>query len=162
MPFSYNSFQEIWKRAGGKENASCFTCGVFHHDGFTLDCSHLNHKRDKGYDDPTRGVLECLECHLRRHVSLYFTSLLGGNKKQIKETRYACQSLVFRIVAGEDRWDGKNIPNSKSDIKKTKKRISKIFSHQISESTIQAHEIGYEPKDISWATERVLLLKHMI
>jgi len=162
MPFSYNSFQEIWKRAGGRDVASCFTCGVLHKDGFTLDCSHVSHIRDKEYDNPDRGVLECLECHLRRHVSIYFTSLLGSNKKQIKEARYACQSLVFRIVAGEDRWDGKNIPNSKFDIKKTKKRISKIFSHQISESTIKAHNVGYEPKDITLATQKVLLLKEMV
>ena len=162
MPFSYNSFQEIWKRAGGKDHASCYTCGVFHHDGYTLDCSHLNHARDSNYDNPDRGILECLQCHLSRHVSLYFFSLIKGNKKYIKEARYACQSLVFRIVAGEDRWDGKNIPNSKSDIKKTKNRISKIFSHQISEATITAHELGFERKEIAWATKKVTLLKQMI
>jgi len=162
MPFSYSSFQEIWKRAGGRDKACCYTCGVFHHDGFTLDCSHLNHTKGSDYDNPDRGVLECLQCHLGRHVSLYFSALIKGNKKQIKETRYACQSLVFRIVAGEDRWDGKNIPNSKSDIKRTKKRISKIFSFQISQATINAHELGIDPKVIAWAEEKVLLLKHMI
>jgi hypothetical protein len=70
--------------------------------------------------------------------------------------------LEFRIVTGEDRWDGKNIPNSKSDIKRTKKRISKLFSEQISEATIAAHEMGFEPKDIAWANEKVMLLKDMI
>ena len=71
-------------------------------------------------------------------------------------------SLVFRIVAGEDRWDGKNIPNTKSDIKRTKKRISRIFSEQISDSTISAHEMGFEPKKIAWANHKVMLLKQMV
>ena len=162
MPFSYHSFQAIWNREGGKENAKCYSCGITHHEGFTLDCSHLVHTRDKNYDSPERGILECLECHLRRHVSLYFFSLLKGKKKEIREARFACQSLVFRIVAGEDRWDGINIPNTKSDIKRTKKRISNIFFQQISEATINSHEMGFEPKDILWANHKVMLLKQMI
>ena len=162
MPFSYHSFQEIWRRAGGRENAKCFYCEVRHIDGFTLDCSHLDHARDENYDNPDRGILECLECHLKRHIHLYFFVLLKGKKKKSKECRFACMSLVFRIVAGEDRWDGKNIPSSKSDIKRNKKRISKIFSEQISEATIQAHEMGFEPKDIAWANEKVMLLKETI
>ena len=162
MPFSYHSFQIIWSREGGKDNAKCFTCGVFHRAGATLDCSHLDHTRDSKYDSPERGVLECLDCHLRRHVSLYFFVLLKGKKKEIREARFACMSLVFRIVAGEDRWDGKNIPNTKSDIKRTKKRISRIFSEQISDSTINAHEMGFEPKKIAWANHKVMLLKQMV
>ena len=162
MPFSYHSFQEIWNRAGGRDNAQCYTCKIYHNNGFTLDCSHLDHLRDELYDTPERGVLECLNCHLCRHVRIYFFSLLKGKKKEIREARFACQSLVFRIVAGEDRWDGKSIPNSKSDIKRTKKRISKLFSEQISEATITAHEMGFEPKDIAWANEKVMLLKEMI
>lgn len=162
MPFSYHSFQEIWNRAGGRENAKCFYCEVKHTDGVTLDCSHVDHRRDENYDNPDRGILECLECHLKRHINLYFFVLLKGKKKQIKESRFACMSLVFRIVAGEDRWDGKNIPSSKSDIKRNKKRISKIFSNQISEATIQANEMGFEPGDISWANEKVMLLRDMV
>ena len=98
MPFSYHSFQEIWRRAGGRENAKCFYCEVRHIDGFTLDCSHLDHARDENYDNPDRGILECLECHLKRHIHLYFFVLLKGKKKKSKECRFACMSWFFELL----------------------------------------------------------------
>jgi hypothetical protein len=162
MPFSHSSFRVIWDRAGGREQACCKTCGIQHSKGYTLDCSHLDHTRDELYDDPNRGVLECLQCHLRRHISIYFYCLLKDKKKKLKEARYACQSLVFRIVAGEDRWDGGSIPNSKSDIKKAKQNIDKIFSFQLSILISEALDVGYHKADLKAAIRKVNHLRMMV
>lgn len=126
MSFSYHSSQEIWRREGGRDLARCYSCGVLYRDGFNLDCSHLDHKRDSDYDNPNNGVLECLKCHLKRHVGLYFKAACLDKKKRVKQERFACLSISFRIITGEGKWTN-NEEVSKGKVKFVKQRIVNVI-----------------------------------
>lgn len=126
MSFSYHSSQEIWRREGGRELAKCFSCGVLYRDGFNLDCSHLSHKRDSDYDDPKNGVLECLKCHLKRHVGIYFRAACLDKKKRVQQEKFSCLSICYRIIMGEGKWTN-NQEVSKIKVKFIKRRIVNVI-----------------------------------
>lgn len=130
MSFSYDTYREIWERDGGRERASCKTCGVKYQDGYNLDCSHLDHQRDKDYDNPNRGILECLRCHLKRHIKLYFKACCENKKKNIKQERFSCLTICYRIITGEGKW------TNSEDVTQIKvKNIKKSIKNVIFETT---------------------------
>jgi len=127
MPFSRESLNEIWRRSGG-EQAECFTCGKKCKDGWSLDGSHLDHEKNHGYDDPSRGVLECLWCHLKRHAELYYKYAYNRDKRRLRDTKYACLALINRILAGEDIYNRGPQIRSRADIKQARKEIVALLN----------------------------------
>lgn len=66
MPFSPETRKEIGKKFGWQ----C-ECGKAFRDGYMVQASHLHHDSSfEYYDDSDMGVIECMECHLRRHIAI--------------------------------------------------------------------------------------------
>ncbi|HOU75564.1 MAG TPA: HNH endonuclease signature motif containing protein [Candidatus Dojkabacteria bacterium] len=63
--FSDKVRREIFERDKG----TCQRCGRRFKDGWMLQCSHFDHERNEGYDDPENGQLECIRCHMANHLS---------------------------------------------------------------------------------------------
>ena len=143
MPFSYHSFQEIWNRAGGRDYAQCYTCKIYHNNGFTLDCSHLDHSRDELYDTPERGVLECLNCHLCRHVRIYFFSLLKGKKKEIIDEDEPIEEAEYIDEAAGD-LDPKELDAAEASIKNIQALADKISKTKLFEEDPEEEEESEE------------------
>lgn len=82
-PFSYESRKEI----GAREKWTCEDCGRRFQDGFMVDASHNCHDRDENYDNPDNGCIQCLHCHLVRHIEIM----------QDEESDWSVQSV--RLIA---------------------------------------------------------------
>lgn len=65
-PFSYESRKEIGKRDGW----TC-ECGRSFKDGWMVHASHLDHERNEMYDQPEVGKIECVKCHIARHIEIH-------------------------------------------------------------------------------------------
>jgi len=147
MSFSYDSYREIWEREGGRESASCKTCGVKYKDGYNLDCSHLDHKRDKDYDNPNRGILECLRCHLKRHVKLYFVACCESKKKTVKQERFSCLTICYRIITGEGKWTN-NDEVTRVKVKSVKKSITDVIFEATYYIRLELQIKGFSHEDL--------------
>jgi hypothetical protein len=115
MAFTVNSMKRMWARDRG----ICKTCGKNVESGWNLDASHVDHDKLKFYyDNIGNGKLECLWCHLKRHLALWVASRKKQNERWESIHRFSVQALEKRILAGDDRWD--------RVIKRTGVRIRKI------------------------------------
>ncbi len=163
MSFSNDSVNAIWKRSGGPL-AKCFTCGRKCADGWNLDASHMDHTKNHDYDDPTRGQLECLWCHLTRHVRYYYEYCLkeDSSKKRLRENRYMCHALVMRILAGEDRHERGPIPRTHKEIKTTRKELVVLIEAEFKKARKAAKKNNFKEKPLIKAEEKILELCYMI
>ncbi|GIW69895.1 MAG: hypothetical protein KatS3mg101_0642 [Patescibacteria group bacterium] len=85
-------------------------------------------KKNHDYDDPSRGVLECLWCHLKRHAELYYKYAYNRDKRRLRDTKYACLALINRILAGEDIYNRGPQIRSRADIKQARKEIVALLN----------------------------------
>jgi len=154
MSFSYKSCREIWKRFGGRELAACASCGVAYKDGYNLDCSHLDHAKGDEYDNPERGILECLRCHLKRHVSLYFKACCLEKKKKIKQERFACLTISYRIILGEGKWTN-DFEISKDRVAGLKRAITNVIKTTVELERDRCMFEGFRRSEIKKGVEGV-------
>ena len=62
--------KDVRMEIGKRDDWTC-SCGKSYQDGWMVEASHINHARDKNYNNPKNGLIECRECHLERHIMMY-------------------------------------------------------------------------------------------
>lgn len=121
MAFSIRITKRIWARDGGK----CKSCGKNVESGWNLDASHFDHnKLNFYYDNIGNGQLECLWCHLKRHLKLWMASRKKNNERWESIHRFSVQALEKRILAGDDRWDR---VIKREGVRRRKEEIAKLY-----------------------------------
>jgi len=122
MAFSSLSNRRIWVRDQGK----CKTCGKDVEKGWNLDASHVDHDKLKFYyDNIGNGKLECLWCHLKRHLALWVAARQKKNDRWESIHRFSVQALEKRILAGDDRWDR---VIKRTGVRIRKEEITKLYN----------------------------------
>ena len=82
--FSIGTRKQMIKR----DNGACVDCGKRFDDGWLLDCSHVDHDHSSElYDDVNNGRVQCLDDHLKYHLSIGDINSANLIKKRIRETR---------------------------------------------------------------------------
>lgn len=150
MAFSHESVREIWRRAG--KNPRCVTCGVSVKDGWNLDCSHLDHTRNEHYDDPAIGCLECLQCHLLRHISMLFDIALTCDQDKIAGAKSSCLKLIWRIVNGDDRRHEKGLPRGEKEIFEARQHLDELLTGVVQDLISMVSQKAESPLNIEVAT----------
>lgn len=157
MAFTKKSAREIWRREGGRKKAICFSCGRAYKDGWNLDCSHLDHTRNAYYDDPDRGVLECLHCHLLRHLDYFFECALANDLKAIRVSRYCCEELITRLFNGDAKHPYPSEPRDLDTLFKLCVQLEDFVSAKLADAALCARERGESPLNIDtamlWSSE---------
>lgn len=88
LAFSHCTRQKILERDGFR----CIVCGATDH----LEAAHINHTRNKDYDEPKNGRTLCTKDHLQDHIDR-----AGRNGLSRQYNQNAIESIRARLEAQE-------------------------------------------------------------